>query len=664
MASSADAQATAETRDRGKAQGLSSTVIAIAMLFAIGVALRFWDLGHRALHHDESLHAYYSWRFAELFTYEHNPLMHGPFQFHAIASVFTIFGDSDYTVRIAAATFGSALIVMPYFLRDYLTRPGAVIASLFIALSPTLLYFSRFARGDMFVAVFTLGMVLCIWRYLANPRLVYLGGLALCLGLSFATKETTFITALIFIAYLNVMAGIELWKDRVTESSSRPRRLAQATLLIVFAWAVVSVRPVLNRLRGAGDSRPLPAAAAPLLVMGLLTAPQFAAAAQVPLRAAGVDLARQWTTFYGSAMTTEVYLGIAGVAFLLLATFAVGLSWNPRAWVVAAAAFYLPYILLFTTLGTEQDGFASGIWGSLDYWLDQQDVRRGNQPWFYYLMTVPIYEFLSLVLAIPAAIVAIRRGDPFRRFLLFWLAATLVALSIAGEKMPWLTVHLALPLALLAASYLGPLLAELGSRLARARPFEVAWPVAAVIAAVVLLGFSLRSSLVASFEHSDEPYELLVYVQTTQELVNIADEIGAEAERSGLGLEVPIIVDSRDGFTWPWAWYLRDYANVGFIELSDDYQPAPGSIVLANAGNAENFDSSAYDRQVRYQHRAWFPEAYKSVPATDFLASIFDGGTMSRWLNFFFYRDFDLEIGHIDGIAMFPADYSAVAAPE
>src|SRR5713226_8422560 len=51
----------------------------------VGIAflLRMHDLGVRALHHDESLHAVYSWK---LFTgqgYIHDPMMHGPFQFHA-----------------------------------------------------------------------------------------------------------------------------------------------------------------------------------------------------------------------------------------------------------------------------------------------------------------------------------------------------------------------------------------------------------------------------------------------------------------------------------------------------------------------------------------------------------------------------------------------------
>ena len=61
-----------------------------------------------------------------------------------------------------------------------------------------------------------------------------------------------------------------------------------------------------------------------------------------------------------------------------------------------------PYFLLSTTFFTNMDGrlkpdgFFSVIWGSLDYWISQQDVRRGNQPDYYYFITIPVYEFLPL----------------------------------------------------------------------------------------------------------------------------------------------------------------------------------------------------------------------------------------------------------------------------
>lgn len=626
------------------------------VVFATAVILRLWDLDHRALHHDESLHAYFSWRYSEFFTYDHNPLMHGPFQFHVIAGAFALFGDSDFTARLPAALFGSALVLMPFLLRDHLGRYGWLATSVFIALSPTLLYFSRFARGDIFVAVWTLAMVICIWRYMQEQKPALLVALALFLGLSFATKETTFITAAVFIAYLDAMVGLELWRRWSDRPPGRAGDLALAAGLIAAAWALVALWPLLRTFRDRYGLGLLPVAAAPLLVLGLLTAPQFAAAVQVPLEAVGLDFARVWTDFAGHAMTTEIFVGIVTVGALLAMTFAAGLAWDWRLWLTVVAAFYFPYIALYTTLGTEQDGFASGIWGSLDYWLDQQDVQRGNQPWFYYFMTVPIYEFAALTFALIGGFFAVVRGEAFGRFLVFWFVATFAALSLAGEKMPWLTVHLALPLTLLAGRYVGSLVEAL-STAERSSSATAVVRSAAVAATVLLVALSTRTALVASFEHADEPYELLIYVQSTQELKEVAALVEEEAETSGLGYNLPIIVDSSDGFTWPWAWYLRDYDRVGYIAIDGEYRPPPNSVVLANAGNLQNLDPTVYEREVRYGHRAWFPEAYKSVSLGEFLSSTVESATYSRWWDFLARREFEPDLGQIDGVAFFPASY-------
>src|SRR5687767_6272543 len=71
-------------------------------VFAAAFALRFWDLGTRALHHDESIHSQWSWN---LLNYEHSPIFHGPFYYHVQGAIFFLFGSSDYTSRMAPALF-------------------------------------------------------------------------------------------------------------------------------------------------------------------------------------------------------------------------------------------------------------------------------------------------------------------------------------------------------------------------------------------------------------------------------------------------------------------------------------------------------------------------------------------------------------------------------
>src|SRR5579872_403550 len=99
-------------------------------LMLLGLVLRFWDLGAKAFHHDESLHAFYSWRLYDGEGYVHDPMMHGPLLFELNALVYLLFGSSDFTARLVPALIGTAIIGMPFLLRNELGRAGAIAASL------------------------------------------------------------------------------------------------------------------------------------------------------------------------------------------------------------------------------------------------------------------------------------------------------------------------------------------------------------------------------------------------------------------------------------------------------------------------------------------------------------------------------------------------------
>src|SRR5437868_3872224 len=113
-------------------------------LVLLGFVLRIWDVGVRAMHHDESLHAYYAWKLFDGSGYSYSPLMHGPFKFEVVPLFYLLFGDSEFSARLPAVLFGAAIVVLPYFLRRYITRQGALLAAAMLAISPTFVYFSRF----------------------------------------------------------------------------------------------------------------------------------------------------------------------------------------------------------------------------------------------------------------------------------------------------------------------------------------------------------------------------------------------------------------------------------------------------------------------------------------------------------------------------------------
>ncbi|MEZ5298574.1 MAG: hypothetical protein R2697_20545 [Ilumatobacteraceae bacterium] len=76
-------------------------VSAVAVLAAAAVvAIRLWRLGARALHHDESLDAWWSWRLATGQGYEYDPAYHGPLRIIVTAGAYMVFGTSDTVARL------------------------------------------------------------------------------------------------------------------------------------------------------------------------------------------------------------------------------------------------------------------------------------------------------------------------------------------------------------------------------------------------------------------------------------------------------------------------------------------------------------------------------------------------------------------------------------
>jgi predicted membrane-bound mannosyltransferase/sugar lactone lactonase YvrE len=811
---------------------------AYAFLLVSAVILRFWNLGARAIHHDESLHAYYGWGFAQglerVFTwntpnsganigYAHVPFMHGPFQFIGSGFFQWIFGDGDAQSRLLAAVMGTAMVPMPFLLRKQLGMWGALAASAFIAFSPTLTYFSRFTREDIYTAFWTLGMVVFAWRYIDSRKSPWLFATIGFMAGSFLTKETTYLTVIGFLFVLDVLLAHNFTEQL---KKARPNMEPATQVLwnlafVVSAWLIALTWPLTEERRKRYGILDLPAEADVLVVMGTIALPLYAAFIQIlPASILGhhAENASQC-----AGQTWRECVGVAnlhlagpekGVAYtsifgLMTVSAVAGLLWRPKLWAIAAACFWVPYFLLSTTFFTNIEGFISVLWGSLDYWVSQQHERRGDQPDYYYFITIPTYEFLPLalsvvggvyymirgklsnalifggvatlvlvMLAIPGSDPAIQKchdrlndagaviGTPckdtakvgtsifhvilpfgvvllavlaypmekFTKFIMFWLVFTVLGLTIAGEKMPWLNVHIALPLAILAGKFVGDMLGKTDiredlPRLERLAPFlyaataaglaifvfvlvgpfdvaslgawalcgvaavSVYWAYSgysprtalqvAMVAAIAAFGvFTIRATYLSSWGHPDNPYvgnpgdvatrdygevplELLVYTQTSGDIPALRDRIAEYARMSGKGSEQPVVVDSSDGFTWPWAWYLRDFA-VSYATPDANYTPPQGAILLIANSNASNLTGlQGYGPGIKYHHRRWFQEEYRAhkddtdgkYSTTDFFKDIVSPHQWGYWLDFWISRDnvFD-EPGTVDGVAFFPLD--------
>ena len=192
----------------------------------------------------------------------------------------------------------------------------------------------------------------------------------------------------------------------------------------------------------------------------------------------------------------------------------IGIWWNWKIWAINIGTFWAIFAVFYTSLFTQGSGFPMGLMGALGYWMAQQGVTRGTQPLYYYaLIQIPMYEFLpafgtilAAIMAVPRLIKSIQskedqeqvqetlnttddakiaiedeldagseleessqetrivdnegevRKPPVLALLLYWSVMSLISFSFAGERMPWLTTHITMPMILTSGWSFGRLL--------------------------------------------------------------------------------------------------------------------------------------------------------------------------------------------------------------
>ncbi len=462
---------------------LNIELLAFIVVVVLSIFAHLYNLGQMALHHDESIHAWMSWKFftgaggfscvggRTANTYCYEPTYHGPALYIFTFFSYFLFGDGDWQARIPQAVAGILMVASVWMLRPFLGSRGTLIAAILLAFTPALLYYTRFARHDGLILLFTLWIVIGFFRYLSSGQPGFLALMAAGLSLAIATHELYYILFFIFGWFCILRIAFEML----------PRRTYNIILIAVIAVALVVEiwNPrISTTLRAAGMAILFITVALSGLLMGCI-----------------------WES---SSILTKRLRWL----------------WDDQrnAFWAAVAVFIAIYVLMYSTFFADPQSLLSGLYAGIAYWLgSQQEAARGDQPWYYHLILLSIYEPLALFGGIGAAIFLYTRGAqlPLRRkissahdtekqaeasadeeglveqttlldevideeavepesteaatvhgpaatplfplFLAFWFFTALVAFSWAGEKMPWLVTHISLPGNLLIAWALGQL---------------------------------------------------------------------------------------------------------------------------------------------------------------------------------------------------------------
>jgi uncharacterized protein (TIGR03663 family) len=592
--------------------------VMLAVFAVLALVSRFAELGARVMSHDESLHVFYSWQLAAGKGFSHTPMMHGPFLFEFTAFFNLFFGANDFTSRLAPAVLGILIVtIVPQLLRPWIGRTGALAGSALFLVSPYMLYYSRYIRHDTLVIAWMLLAVFAILAYLKNRKEWHLVILVCALALMFATMEITFIYLAIFVSFL-VGRMMILYQFRWREmwaSAEFDLIVLIGTLGSFFSStiALVILNPIVSSFTGA-----------PFVDLNVLSS--FDAGWAVSF--AGLRL---W----------------ALLAVFVVAATAIGFVWGKKRWLKLAGLFLAITIPLFTTFFTNPSGIASGFIGSLGYWMSQQGVARGTQPWYYFLVVFPIYEYLPLFGGVGAAIFfTIHRKNLsslsrlFVPLTLWWGLGIFIALSLAGEKMPWLSTHVTVPFILLTSWWIGQILAGEWKHYSNYRKAHDWLSGISLGVFIILLLLTIRTSYFANYVNFDYTTEYIDYAHGAPGVKWLLDDIQAIANHTGVGRDLKIAYD--DEVTWPMAWYLRDYPNQSYYAAEPNRQSLDAPVVVAGAKNWKKVELLLGSNYHRFEViRMWWPmEDYKNLTWERIQNAITDPAMRSAVWDILWNRDY------------------------
>lgn len=560
----------------------------VIILLLLAFISRFYDVGARTMAHDEVNHVAPAYDLYTRGSYEYDPVTHGPLQFHLLALSYSLLGDSDFSARVPAASFSvAAVAIVAFAFRRYLGRKGALIAAFLFLISPYMLYYGRYTRNEAFGEVFSVLTLYAVLRYLEKGDFKSMMFFTVVMAFHFTDKATSFIYSAELMIFLAVIFMYKVWRAEgvIRWKSDSGRRtfvlfmglaLLMALLGVIFAvWQAALLKAAAASAQAASGVVAPMSAPGVLKIVSVLLAVVFGIVGLVFLvRDLGIEVLRTIRSFDLLLLTGTLVLpqlgalvaGLLGwdplnyseglvmvktgavVLLLFILATVIGMWWRKRVWLVCFLVFYGIFLVFYTTVFTNPLGFFKGLVGALGYWMSQQEVNRGTQPLYYYLLVqFPMYEYLAFLGAVTALVIGVRRrlfsqfvgiapaeqvkkdalydeeneeGSlslrkpqqqdetseisgkklPVLALLLYWALISLVAFSLAGEKMPWLMVHI-LPGFLLASGWaLGYLIERI--------PWQKLAGNKILLAALLTVIFLLSANgLILSFMGTNSPFQ-------------------------------------------------------------------------------------------------------------------------------------------------------------
>ena len=522
-------------------------------ILLLAAAIRLPELAINPFHHDEGVNGFFTTRLVRANSYRYDPAnYHGPSLYYFALLSSILFGLTTEAMRLVTVVAGIATVALVLPLRRYLGSMATLTAAGLLAISPGMIYMSRYFIHEMLLVCFSLGLIVSVILYLDQRRSAYLLAAAASAALIFATKETGIITVVVYL----IAAVVADRYVQLRNPGRHNRQAAAAARQLVGGPRQVRVPGsgatpksiwvdgVEYRPAGSGTAAP----AAPAGPRRGARAPRPAAEPGGPFAATGRPSTAQ----------------LAG----------------------AAVMFAVIWVLLFSSFFTNwPKGLLDSV-AAFTIWT-QTGAATQIQPFTKYLEWMASADAPLLLLGIAGGLlVAWRAADRLSVFIGLWALGVTLAYSIIQYKTPWIVINMLVPLALLAGILVRELFAARVSR--QAVPILLG-------ASVLLSGYQAYDLNYVRYDDEAYPY---VFVHTTREALALVDDVEKAGARAGTGRQTGVVLYTPDH--WPLGWYLRNYPRAGYFnKIVDTKEP----IVITRADQEKELTeafTSAYARQREY----------------------------------------------------------------
>ncbi|MGB7068805.1 MAG: phospholipid carrier-dependent glycosyltransferase [Pyrinomonadaceae bacterium] len=507
---------------------VSGFLIALTSIF-----IRFYWLDIKPLHHDEGVNGYFLTTLFRDGVYKYDPAnYHGPTLYYISLAFTKLFGLTTLPVRWSVAIFGVLTVILALFLKRWIGRTGSLFAALFLALSPGMVFISRYFIHEIIFVFLSLAFVMSILYFIDRTK-----------AGPFAIGWMALLLAAAFLPSTMILAG------RLAGDNASLKLAFILGLLVVVAGLEFLVIRMLLLWNGG---RPIYFILASGCVALLLATKETTFITLGTMLIACVCI-RIWLRVHGKpyyAANDEIC-----DENLSLRDFRVALGSRTDLLLIcvaAGAAFIYILVAFFSSFFTYPEGL-TGFLEAYQIWTRTgTDAHTQNGFWAYLNWGMKIEAPILIISLIGTIIAFVKARHRFAMFAGLWAVGLFLAYSIIPYKTPWLALSFLLPMCISAGYGLNELIRS-NSPAAKFGGVLLGFAGAAVLA---------YQSYDLNFVRYDDESVPYVYAHTKREFLDLIREIEHYAEGSGKGKEAVIEIVSPD--YWPMVWYLNDYKKANF----------------------------------------------------------------------------------------------------